>query len=191
MTRLHARRAELIATKLDAGWKLTSPQPGAFHPTIIKGPLLPRDVVGTLAVLGHTIELVVPAGVTGWIDNELGPRTVDYGDPIAVLVPAGAGFAEVTTTAVEAEQHATGGPVFRAPTSGRYYGRPSPDKPAFVTAGGEIDVGATVCLLEVMKTFNRITYDGPRARVREILVAEGADVNAGDPLLGLDPIDLI
>jgi multidrug efflux pump subunit AcrA (membrane-fusion protein) len=27
-----------------------------------------------------------------------------------------------------------------------------------------------------------------RARVRELLVKDGDDVNAGDPLLGLDPI---
>jgi acetyl-CoA carboxylase biotin carboxyl carrier protein len=48
-----------------------------------------------------------------------------------------------------------------------------------------------VCLLEVMKTFNRVTYGGPalpeRAKVREILIADGADVTAGDPLLALDP----
>ena len=41
-----------------------------------------------------------------------------------------------------------------------------------------------------MKTFNRVTYGGPdlpeTARVSRILVAEGADVNAGDPLLALE-----
>jgi acetyl-CoA carboxylase biotin carboxyl carrier protein len=78
------------------------------------------------------------------------------------------------------------GHVFRAPTSGRYYGRPTPDKPAFLTVGAELRAGATVCLLEVMKTFNRVTYSGEPARVRELLVADGADVNAGDPLLALE-----
>ena len=43
-----------------------------------------------------------------------------------------------------------------------------------------------------MKTFHRVTYGGadvpPRAKVRELLVADGADVNQGDPLLALDPI---
>jgi acetyl-CoA carboxylase biotin carboxyl carrier protein len=187
VSRLHARRTELVATRHEAGWKLTSPQPGAFHPTILKGPLSPRDVVGTLSVLGQPIELVVPAGVTGWIEGELGPRTVDYGDPIAVLAPAAAGTAEAAA-AIETEQRDARGPVFRAPTSGRYYGRPGPDKPAFVTVGAELATGATICLLEVMKTFNRITYDGDRARVKELLVAEGADVNAGDPLIALEPI---
>ena len=40
-----------------------------------------------------------------------------------------------------------------------------------------------------MKTFNRVTYGGAglpeRARVEKILVADGDDVNAGDPLLAL------
>ena len=40
-----------------------------------------------------------------------------------------------------------------------------------------------------MKTFHRVTFSGadmpPRAKVREVLVADGDDVNAGDPLLAL------
>jgi biotin carboxyl carrier protein len=41
-----------------------------------------------------------------------------------------------------------------------------------------------------MKTFHRVTYGGAglpdTARVRRVLVADGADVNAGDPLLALE-----
>ena len=185
MTRLTGRRTDILAVKLDSGWRLASPQPGRFLPAITKGPLTARDVIGTLSVLGATIELVVPAGVTGWIDGELSARTVDYGDPIATLVPALAGTAASDDTATAA-LHLTSGPVFRAPTSGRYYGRAAPDKPPFVTAGMELVSGTTICLLEVMKTFNRVLFDGERARVREVLVAEGADVNAGDPILVLE-----
>lgn len=186
MTRVNVRRSDILAVKQDAGWRLASPQPGHFHPAIVKGPVTARDIIGTLSVLGQTIDLVVPAGVTGWIDGEISARTVDYGDPIAMLVPAQAGSA-VEQAAAAATQQASG-PVFRAPTSGRYYGRPSPDKPPFVTVGMELLEGSTVCLLEVMKTFNRVLFDGERARVKEVLVAEGADVNAGDPLLALEPI---
>jgi acetyl-CoA carboxylase biotin carboxyl carrier protein len=64
--------------------------------------------------------------------------------------------------------------------------RPMYHQSAFLAAG------VTVCLLEVMKTFHRVTYGGadvpPRARVRELLVADGADVNQGDALLALEPI---
>lgn len=186
MTRLHTRRAEIVAAKQDSGFRLASPQPGHFKPSITKGPVAHRDVLGVIEVLGQTIELVVPAGVIGWIDGELKARVVDYGDPIATLVPAVAGTGAVEETAATAQQ--TSGPVFRAPTSGRYYGRPGPDKPTFVTVGMELSSGSTVCLLEVMKTFNRVLFDGDRAKVKEILVAEGADVNAGDPIVALEPI---
>jgi acetyl-CoA carboxylase biotin carboxyl carrier protein len=118
----------------------------------------------------------------------LARRPVAYGDVLVHLstdVALGALDAGASQAAT-----ATHGLVFRAPTSGRFYGRPSPDKPAFVTVGAEIATGATVCLLEVMKTFHRVTFGGadvpPRAKVRELLVADGADVSQGDPLLALD-----
>ena len=95
----------------------------------------------------------------------------------------------VAVTAIAAAVGTTG-LVFRAPTSGRFYSRSAPGKPAFVNVGDELGPNATVCLLEVMKTFNRVTYGGPglpeRAKVREILVADGADVTAGNPLLALE-----
>jgi acetyl-CoA carboxylase biotin carboxyl carrier protein len=114
---------------------------------------------------------------------------VSYGDVLVELDPAlqiaagAAGPAAAAATAI-------GGLVFHAPTSGRFYVRPSPDKPAFVAEGSELTTGSTVCLLEVMKTFHRVTYGGPglpaTARVRRVLVADGADVAAGEPLLALE-----
>ena len=83
------------------------------------------------------------------------------------------------------------GLVFRAPLAGRVYFRPSPDKPHFVEAGAVIARGTTVCLLEVMKSFNRIAYGGDslpeRARVVRLLVEDGADVDPGTPILQLEP----
>jgi acetyl-CoA carboxylase carboxyltransferase component len=83
------------------------------------------------------------------------------------------------------------GLVFRAPLAGRVYFRPSPDKPRFVEEGGVITRGTTVCMLEVMKTFNRIAYVGEslpeRARVVGFLIADGADVELGTPILQLEP----
>src|SRR5262249_25940971 len=97
-----------------------------------------------------------------------------------------------TAPATAAAQTATAtGLVFRAPTSGRFYTRPSPDKPPFVEAGTKLVAGSPICLLEVMKTFHRVTYGGAglpeTAKVSAVLVADGADVNVGDPLLALTP----
>jgi acetyl-CoA carboxylase biotin carboxyl carrier protein len=58
--------------------------------------------------------------------------------------------------------------------------------------GDEIATGQTVALLEVMKTFNRLAYGGDglpeRARVKAVLVRDEADVEAGAPILELEPL---
>jgi acetyl-CoA carboxylase biotin carboxyl carrier protein len=96
-------------------------------------------------------------------------------------------------TPVKAHEAATSidGLVFRAPLAGRVYFRPSPDKPHFVAAGSIVEWGTTVCLLEVMKSFNRVGYGGAglpeRARVVRLLVDDGTDVDAGAPMLQLEP----
>ena len=47
-----------------------------------------------------------------------------------------------------------------------------------------------MALIEVMKTFNRVTYGGDdvpeRARVKRIVPADGDDVEAGDVLIELE-----
>ena len=176
--------------------ELRAPAPGMFAPWIAQGDLVtPGGAIGELVVLGRASALIVPRGgdaaATG-IALALPSAThaVGYGDVLVALDPAlerAAGAATGTAAAVAAT---VGGLVFHAPTSGRFYGRAAPDKPPFVTEGTELATGTTICLLEVMKTFHRVTYGGPglpdRARVRRVLVADGADVNAGDPLLALE-----
>jgi acetyl-CoA carboxylase biotin carboxyl carrier protein len=54
-----------------------------------------------------------------------------------------------------------------------------------------VAAGQTVCLLEVMKTFHRVTYGGAglpdRAKVIAIAIADDADVNPGDVILPRAP----
>jgi acetyl-CoA carboxylase biotin carboxyl carrier protein len=187
--------SELIA--LLAGDEVRAPAPGWFQLGMVADHLVvPGDRIGELHVLGRVYHLVAPA-VRGLVQLPPGPplarRAVGYGDLLFRVSAELAAFApEAAASAVSAVERADLGLVFRAPTSGRFYGRPAPDKPAFVTAGAELTAGTTICLLEVMKTFHRVTYGGPdvppRARVKELLVADGDDVNAGDPLLALEPV---
>jgi acetyl-CoA carboxylase biotin carboxyl carrier protein len=179
---------------LVSGDEVRAPAPGWFHLLVAADHLVTQgDTIGELEILGRSIRIIAPA-VRGLVKLPPGPalarRAVSYGDVlfrIATDVAIGAVDAGRADAARSAQ-----GLVFRAPTSGRFYGRPGPDKPAFVQAGAELATGATVCLLEVMKTFHRVTYGGhdvpPRARVRDVLVADGADVNQGDALLALEPI---
>jgi acetyl-CoA carboxylase biotin carboxyl carrier protein len=176
------------------GDELRAPQPGFFRLGVHADHLVvPGDIIGELEILGRTVP-VVATKLRGLIQLPPGPvlarRPVSYGD-VLVRVSADVALGALGTQSANAAATATThGLVFRAPTSGRFYGRPTPDKPAFVTPGAEVATGTTVCLLEVMKTFHRVTYGGAdvpaRARVKNVLVADGADVNAGDPLLALE-----
>lgn len=174
--------------------EVRAPAPGWFHVLVAADHLVTQgDVIGELEILGRMVRIIAPA-VRGLVKLPPGPplarRAVAYGD-VLFRVATDVSIGSVASPAAAAAQ-STQGLVFRAPTSGRFYGRPTPDKPAFVIAGGELSTGATVCLLEVMKTFHRVTYGGSdvpaRARVREVLVADGADVNQGDALLALEPL---
>ena len=190
--RLHAPAVDALTATADGLIELRAPQPGQFVPAIAAGDLVsPGGVIGELVVLGRASAVVVPRATAAGIAVRIAsaPHAVGYGEMVLAIDPslqhaAGAsGEAAVAAPTIE-------GLVFRAPTSGRFYGRSAPDKPPFVVEGGELAQGATICLLEVMKTFHRVTYGGPglpeTARIRKLLVADGADVNAGDPLLALE-----
>jgi biotin carboxyl carrier protein len=187
----HASHIEALAHDDE----VRAPAPGFFRSSVAPDHLVaPGDLIGELEILGRIVRITAPR-IRGLVKLPPGPalarRPVSYGD-VLFRVATDVSIGGTTDAAVAEAARAAQGLVFRAPTSGRFYGRPTPDKPAFVQAGTELAAGATVCLLEVMKTFHRVTYGGDdvpaRARVREVLVADGSDVNQGDALLALDAL---
>jgi acetyl-CoA carboxylase biotin carboxyl carrier protein len=189
-----SRPLESLWRPADDAARLTSPGVGRFRPALRVGAIVrPGDHLGLLHVLGVAHAVVAPAATHGQI-SALGGATAEFAvghDGVLYALDPRAGLGEATTTAAIATTATAAGLVFRAPTSGRFYRRAAPGKPAFVEVGAELTAGVTVCLLEVMKTFNRITYGGDalpaRARVVALLVGDGDDVAAGDPLLRLEP----
>lgn len=182
----------------DGSLALTSPSVGVWRLGPSVGAALlstSGDEVscGVLSVLGVDHRLVVPAGVAGRVrarlfSHEREPN-VDYGARLLELSPLeGAGS---DASAGQAGASANTGLAFRAPMSGRFYLRPGPDKPAFAEVGQTLTRGQTVCLLEVMKTFNRLALSGDdlpeRVRVVQVVPADGEDVTRGDVLLRLEP----
>ena len=148
--------------------------------------------LGVLQGLGRDHALVVPAGVRGVVVERAvssdGVCDVAYGQVLAVLgksVEAALG-----ETAAQEQESAGGALVFRSSSSGRFYLRPAPDKPAFVSEGEEVTAGQTIYLLEVMKTFSRVAYGGEglpeRARVLRIVPKDGDDLEAGQAVLELE-----
>jgi acetyl-CoA carboxylase biotin carboxyl carrier protein len=194
--RLHGPElAALVAAPGDDGViELRAPSPGVFVAAVATGDLVqPGGALGELSLLGRVIAIVAPRDAASGLAVRVvttASQAVSYGEPLVAIDPALHHGAMAAARAGTAAAKAVDGLVFRAPTSGRFYGRSAPDKPAFVEAGAQLTVGATICLLEVMKTFHRVTYGGTglpdTARVVRVLVADGDDVNAGDPLLSLE-----
>jgi acetyl-CoA carboxylase biotin carboxyl carrier protein len=194
-SRLHGLAIDAIVTQPGDGataFALRAPSNGVFVPAIAADTLvLPDSVIGALWLLGRATAIKVPRTVSGIAVDVLATASapVSFSDVLARVDPSLARAIAAASEAAPTAATAASGLVFRAPTSGRFYSRSAPEKPAFVADGTQLTTGATICLLEVMKTFHRVTYGGAglpdTARVLRVLVADGDDVNAGDPLLSL------
>ncbi|MCX4247604.1 acetyl-CoA carboxylase biotin carboxyl carrier protein [Paraliomyxa miuraensis] len=176
---------------------LRSPAVGLWRGAPAAGSMVsPGGLVGELEILGVLHRLRAPDDAGGVVLERPGPaaarRAVAYDDELLRLDPeAGPARAGVGEGGGVAQAEA-GGLVFRSPLSGRFYVRPAPGQEAFVKAGDVIEVGRTVALLEVMKTFNRVAYGGEglpsSARVLEVVPADEADVDEDDVLLRVEPV---
>lgn len=149
----------------------------------------PGTTLGFIKTLGVLHRVVAPAGALGVVTVLEGnpPGHVAYGDILLTLdLEAATGTA--AAEAVESDIDA-GGLAFRSPLSGRFYLRPAPDQPPFVSPGDTVKVGQTVALLEVMKTFNRLTYGGDgmpeTAKVVAVVPENESDLAQGDVILRL------
>jgi acetyl-CoA carboxylase biotin carboxyl carrier protein len=72
-----------------------------------------------------------------------------------------------------------------APTYGVVHLSPDPASPLFVMVGQVVTVGQPLCIIEAMKVFSTIEAEVP-GTIAEILVAQGAEVAAGQPLFRLE-----
>jgi acetyl-CoA carboxylase biotin carboxyl carrier protein len=171
---------------------LLAPTVGVFTAKLREGELVSAgQVLGSIDVLGVLSELRAPEGVAGRITSRIGgARTrvpVQYGD--ALFTISAASMDPLEKGGVVGNEVSAATLSFVAPMSGRFYSRPSPNDPPFVSAGEIVQRGQTIGLLEVMKTFNRLVYQGDalpeRAVVEKIVPGEGDDVVRGDVILAL------
>lgn len=173
--------------------ELLAPSVGIYTASVRVGDLVAAgQSIGTIEVLGVERSLIVPDGTAGRVSRRFGGgRTrvpVQYGDTlVAVSTGALRDVSAAEATSAGATDEAL---TFDAPMSGRFYSRPAPGEPPFVEAGDTVTRGQTVGLLEVMKTFNRLVYQGDalpeQAVVERIAPNDGDDVVRGDPILLLE-----
>ena len=83
--------------------------------------------------------------------------------------------------AVPAVEAAIAGHAVESPTVGTFYARPSPDADAFVKVGDSVALGATLCVVEAMKTFNEIQAD-KAGTIVDVLKSDGDPVEYGEAL---------
>jgi biotin carboxyl carrier protein len=202
--RAHAPHlAALLVGGLDVGDNLVlrAPAVGIWQPEVGARRLVRAgDVLGHLDVLGVVHQVIAPEGARGVVAeiaagaDRRAQVPVGYGALLFRLDPATELGASGSFAVVAAAAHAAAGMVFTAPTSGRFYSRPGPGKPPFVAVGDVFRDGQTVCMLEVMKTFNRVVYDAAgaglpeQARIVEIVAKDEHDVDAGAVLLRLEAV---
>ncbi len=79
-----------------------------------------------------------------------------------------------------------GSVVVRSPMIGTFYCAPSPGAPPFVAVGQAVKPDDIVGIIEVMKLMNSIPAD-VHGTVAQILVTDAATVEAGQPLIVIQP----
>ena len=76
--------------------------------------------------------------------------------------------------------------VISAPLVGTYYAASAPDQPPFVTTGGRVKKGQTVCLIEAMKMMSEVPAPCDCV-IEEVLKANGELAAFGEPLFRYRP----
>jgi acetyl-CoA carboxylase biotin carboxyl carrier protein len=117
------------------------------------------------------------------------PQVIQHAAPVVHHTPAApvaaAPVASAAAPAPAANEDA-GLIAIESPMVGTFYASPSPDKPSFVSVGGEVGPNSVVCLVEAMKIFNEIKAERA-GTIAKVLVKSGQAVEFGQPLYMIKP----
>ena len=121
--------------------------------------------------------------------NLAAPRAPVIVPSPTVALPAATAVTVTEAPAAESASQATwpeGAHVIRSPMVGTFYRAPEPGAAPFVEVGQEVEPGTIVCIVEVMKLMNSVAA-GVHGTVRDVLVGDAAPVQAGQPLIVVQP----
>lgn len=79
--------------------------------------------------------------------------------------------------------------TFKSPMIGTFYRKPSPDKEMFVKVGDIVKNGDVLCIIEAMKLFNEIEFDGGEGRIVKVLADDSSPVEYDQPLFLIEKIN--
>ena len=158
-----------------------------------------------LKQIQELIKLVTKSGISGLKVKEGDfsisiANTQTSGAVIQVpqtVVPVAATVQPVTETAKPAktesqseaaETAALNLKTFKSPMIGTFYRKPSSDKEPFVKVGDTIKNGDVLCIIEAMKLFNEIEFDGGTGKVVKILTDDASPVEYDQPLFLIEAL---
>ena len=109
----------------------------------------------------------------------IAPVHVPVAAPVAAAAPAAVAAPVAAPAAADPAKHPG---AIKSPMVGVAYLSAEPGAPPYVSVGQNVEAGATLLLIEAMKTFNQIK--APRSGVvRQLLVTSGQPVEFDEPLL--------
>ncbi len=170
--------APLTAVLSDKG--LLSPTVGEFVPALGTGaPVVAGTRLGTLSRSGVVHAILSPEGASGDV-LAVHSGFVERGSTVVRLGAAERSGAPVVVNATEVLD----GVAVLADTDGTLWLRPTPGAPFFAPMGGNVEMGATLALIEVMKTFTpvRAPFAGT---VTAVTALDGAAISNGAVLFRL------
>lgn len=89
----------------------------------------------------------------------------------------------IATTNQDSSKYVT----IKSPMIGTFYRSVSPEKPAFVNVGDQVEAGTVICIIEAMKLFNEIESE-ISGRIVKILADNASPVEYDQPLFLVEPI---
>ncbi|MFC2118969.1 acetyl-CoA carboxylase biotin carboxyl carrier protein [Bacteroidota bacterium] len=187
-----------ITEKKTRNHRILSPAVGTFYPAVENNSFVAANsIIGRLKILNSSFDIVLPGNFSGQIEIINGEDKcffVDYKQDLFLLKP----YINIDSEEIEnvktneLDQEFENGFLVRSFTTGIFYRRSSPDLPPYVEEGQLIEKGKALCLIEVMKTFNKVLFQGTAksdsGKIKKILVEDCTEVNIGQPLFLLEDI---
>ena len=128
-----------------------------------------------------------PAGVAAPAPSTPPPAAASPPEPPPPAPPAPASEQPESPSAPPGEPVLGDGQVaVRSPMVGTFYRRPSPDEPAYVEVGSEVEADAPLGLVEVMKLYTTI-YAKTAGRIARICASDADLVEYDQILFVIDP----
>jgi len=149
--------------------------------------LMTRNGLSEFELEKEGFKLRVKRGPSGeWITSSApmvshAPAVVHHAPVAAIPAAAPAG-----TTPPPAATSPAGAQIV-SPMVGTFYRSPSPDSPAYVEAGQEVNEDTVVCIIEAMKVMNEIKAE-TKGVIVEVLAQNGKPVEFGKPLFSIRPL---